>query len=171
MLTPALRSLVYAYGLFLMAIGVYFAMCITGHAAERYYFRESLAAFSPPKPVKQVVIYEKKCSFNVVKLEPGTYRTVATDTIAAVGHLWDSLPSQTNLWFYGHVSGDCVAIGKEVGYRYAWTTTTEKKLVRALTDTGIASGKFENGRLYFDVTAPMWLAGEVAQGLPVEKVF
>lgn len=122
----------------------------------------------PAAPVE--IVFEKTCSFNVVKLDPGLY---ASDILLSqtIYNLWTDTDARTaNKWLYPHVSGDCVARGREVAYRYTWHTTVHAKLARAFEATGRATTEFREDRLFVTVNAPIWIVGEIGQGVRLFKV-
>ncbi|WP_152048803.1 hypothetical protein [Aureimonas psammosilenae] len=124
---------------------------------------------SAPMPAPVVKTYEKKCSFSVVKLPAGTYESGILLSFQ-VTQLWGDTNGQSNRTLYAHVADNCVAAGRSLGYRYSWQTTTAAKFASAIAATGRASATVEGDRLRVVVTAPIWLAGEVGEGIPLTRV-
>ncbi|MBB3938099.1 hypothetical protein [Aureimonas phyllosphaerae] len=115
------------------------------------------------------VEYEKKCSFNVVKLDPGSYESGLLVSVK-LDFLWTDANAKTaNKWLYTHVAGDCVAKGREVGYRYSWVNNNATKFANAYAATGRATAVVRDNALYVTVREPIWISGEIAQGIALVR--
>jgi len=168
------------------AITAYLAAAAPALAEDAdFYFRPEAKTFAkmiPPEPpappasveqpVAQKVVFERRCSFDVVKLQPGLYRTKAPDIRAAVAALW--APGEVmNRWLYGHVAGNCTASGGSLGYKWKWSNTeadTAALFSASVMTTGVASTELSNGQILINVTMPIWLSGEIAAGIPIEQI-